>query len=188
MDGNLTPQQCAAQLFDGDVTTFGDLEHTWDDYYIVDFGEGVAVSLEEVMLMPRSTASNHASRLNGTILSGSNNGTDWIPITAPVTGAAMNQWSHIQGDQILNSGAYRYIKISGAEQGDIAEVELYGTYQAAPSVVAGKITSMDVQQAGQGTLKYPQVPGGYTVSVKESSHPQVVGLMDPFTHPRKTPR
>lgn len=175
-DGNLTPQQCAAQLFDGDVTTFGDLEHTWDDYYIVDFGEGVAVSLEEVMLMPRSTASNHASRLNGTILSGSNNGTDWIPITAPVTGAAMNQWSHIQGDQILNSGAYRYIKISGAEQGDIAEVELYGTYQAAPSVVAGKITSMDVQQAGQGTLKYPQVPGGYTVSVKESSHPQVVGL------------
>ena len=59
-------------LFDGDVNTFGDLVQQFGGYYTVDFGEGVTVSLTDVMMMPRSTGQNHANRLNNTVIYGSN--------------------------------------------------------------------------------------------------------------------
>jgi len=175
-DNALTADQCAALLFDKDVTTFGDLKNATGDYYTVDFGEGVSVRLSEVIFMPRSTAANHASRLNGAIVSGSNDGVNWTQITPAVSGATMNQWAQITEGTLLDNGAYRYFKISGAEQGDIAEVEFYGTYVANPELIAGKITTMADQEPSQTRLIYPSIPEGYTVSIKTSSNEEVVAL------------
>ena len=172
-DKKLTPEQCAALLFDGDVNTFGDLLNATGDYYTVDFGEGVTVSLSEVMFMPRST---HASRLNGTIVSGSNDGENWTQITSPVNGAAANQWTQVKETELLDRGAYRYFKISDAAQGDIAEVEFYGSYTADPGLIAQKIVSLDDQLPSQTKMIYPSVPAGYTVSIKESGNEAVVAL------------
>ena len=128
-DGTLTPQQCAEQLFDGNIATFGDLKNTYGDYYILDFGSSKKVSIQEVLLMPRSTRQDHADRMNGTILSGSNDGETWTQLTVPSQGAVMNRWTYVGGEEILDQGYYRYIKISGAQQGNIAEVEWYGSFQ-----------------------------------------------------------
>nr|MCR5753307.1 putative Ig domain-containing protein [Acetatifactor sp.] len=100
-DGRLNPEQCAALLFDGNASTFSDLKNATGDYYTVDFGEGVTVGLSEVMFMPRSTAQNHADRLNGAIVSGSNDGENWTQITPAVSGAVMNQWTQIKENVLL---------------------------------------------------------------------------------------
>lgn len=183
-DGKLTAQQCAALLFDQDTTTFGDLKNTEGDYYTVDFGEGVSVALTEVMLMPRSTAQNHADRLNGTIISGSDDGENWTQITPAVTGAVMGEWSRITEKSLLDRNAYRYFKISGASQGDIAEVEFYGTYMADPERIASRITGLEEQLPSQTQLRWPLIPAGYTIAVKESSHPWIVSLDGRITTPQ----
>lgn len=182
-DGKTTADGCAALLFDGDVTTFGDLKNASGEYYTVDFGEGVQVSLQEIMLMPRSTAANHASRMDGTVIYGSNSTTEnittdttveWTQLTPTVSGSTMEVWTQIQENDLLDTGAYRYFKIAGATQGDIAEVEFYGTYHAAVEKIANQITEMADQEPSQSSLVYPSVPQGYTIRVKTTSNPDVV--------------
>ena len=174
-DGKLTPAQCGELIFDGDINTFGDLKNAKGDYYTVDFGEGVEVNLKEILLMPRSTAQNHADRLNGTIVSGSRDGKDWVQITPAVRGAVMKQWTQIKEEELLDNGAYRYFMISGAAQGDIAEVEFYGMYTADPALIAGRITKIDPQLPSQEVMAYPSVPYGYTVSIRKSENEDVIG-------------
>ena len=143
-DKKSTAFECARYLFDGDPSTFGDLANSKGDYYVIDYGEGNAVSVSEVLFMPRSTAANHASRLNGTVLYGTNDelvfeedGTfsksansnvNWVAITPAVSGAVMNPWIEYGSSDILDSTPYRYFKIDGAAQGDVAEVEIYGKF------------------------------------------------------------
>ncbi len=178
-DNRLDEEAVARLLFDGDPSTFGDLKTQWDDYYMVDFGEGVTVSLMEVMIMPRSD--KNFARTNGTIIYGSNDTTSdydskaWTQITPPVEGVALNTWSHIPSSKLLDNGSYRFFKIAGAEQGDIGEVEFYGTYGADVGMVAGQLKSLPVQEATQTTLVYPSIPAGFTVTVKSSSNENVIG-------------
>ncbi len=190
-DGKATAEQCAALLFDGDVSTFGDLKNAEGDYYVVDFGEGVTVSLQEVMFMPRSTQQNHADRLNGAVVYGTNDdltndatgaSANWTKLTNEVSGATMNVWTQVS--DMLDDGSYRYFKIAGAEQGDIAEVEFYGTYTADPALIANKITSMADQQPSKSKLVYPSVPTGYTVSVASTSNEDVVALDGTINTPK----
>ena len=182
--GQVDEHNIAKTLFDGDVTTFGDLEEQTAGlgHYFVDFGEGVSVTLSEVMLMPRSTEAGHASRLNGTVIYGSNDiehaayaDKTWTPLTPAVTGATMNVWTHIPESAMMNKGAYRFYKISGGQGGNIAEVEFYGTYGADVSMVAGQITSMPEQSAFQSKVAYPAIPAGFTAAIKTSSNENVIG-------------
>ncbi|MDE7326523.1 MAG: hypothetical protein K2N63_09635 [Lachnospiraceae bacterium] len=179
-DGKLTPEQCAALLFDGNVTSFGDLKNQFGDYYVVDFGEGVSVSLTDVMMMPRP---DHPARMNGTVIYGSNDteheaysDKEWTALTPAVSGAAANTWSHIAESSILSKESYRFFKILGAENGDISEVEFYGTYHAEVGKIAEQIKELAVQEAAQSTLVYPAVPAGFTLSVASSSNEAVIGM------------
>ncbi len=178
-DGKLNPEQSAALLFDGNLNTFGDLKNQHGDYYVVDFGEGVAVSLTDVMMMPRP---DHPNRMNGTVIYGSNDAEhedysekEWTALTPGISGAVANTWSHIKEDAILDKGQYRFFKILGAENGDISEVEFYGTYHAAVDKIAAQITELAVQEAAQSTLVYPDVPVGFTLSVTSSNNEAVIG-------------
>lgn len=173
-DKNKTRETNAQMLFDGDVNTFGDLVQQFGGYYTVDFGEGVTVSLTDVMMMPRSTGQNHANRLNNTVIYGSNDGNTWTQLTPAVTGATNGVWHHVPESAIMSKDAYRCFKIDGAENGDIAEVEFYGSYGADVSMVAGQIKSLPVHEATETTLIYPSVPAGFTVAVKSSSNEGVI--------------
>ncbi len=171
-DKKSTAFECARYLFDGDTSTFGDLANSNGDYYVIDYGEGNAVSVSEVLFMPRSTAANHASRLNGTVLYGTNDelvfeedGTfsksansnvNWVAITPAVSGAVMNTWIEYGSSDILDSTPYRYFKIDGAAQGDVAEVEIYGIFAGNdndedPKDDAGADKSEDDNESNSGT-------------------------------------
>ncbi len=177
-DTPLTELECGKFPFDGDINTFVSLKDSEGEYYDIDFGEGVTVTLEEVMFMPRSSQADHASRLNGAIVSGSNDKETWTVLTTPVSGAAMYEWSHMKGKDILHKDAYRYFRVSGAKQGDIAEVEFYGSYNADPKIIADSITKLADQEPYQTQMEYPAIPGGYTISVKNSSDKDIVALGD----------
>ena len=178
-DGKLSPEQSAALLFDGNTDSFGDLKNQFGDYYVVDFGEGVTVSLTDVMLMPRAS---HPNRMNNTVIYGSNDTghesydeKEWVKLTPAVTGATANKWTHFGESDIADKNGYRFFQILGAENGDISEVEFYGTYHAAVQMIADQIKELPVQEALQTELTYPYLPAGYTVSVDTSSNEAVIG-------------
>ena len=130
--GGLTAAQVGYLLFDGNMTTFGDLNTATGSYYIADFGAGSAVKLNEIKLMPRAPSNGvtYSGRMNGLIVQGSNDNVSWTNLTQAVTGAKDNTWTDIKIDKILNQNNYRYLKLynSTAWSGDVAEVEFYGDY------------------------------------------------------------
>ncbi len=187
-DDKLNAEQSAALLFDGNTDTFGDLKNQFGDYYIADFGEGVTVSLTDIMLMPRAS---HPTRLNGTVVYGSNDtehesydDKEWVQLTPAVSGAAANTWTHFAESDLMSKEAYRFFQIIGAENGDISEVEFYGSYHAAVEMIAGQIQSMDVQEALQTSLVYPSVPSGFTISVESSSNENIISKDGTGSHRR----
>ena len=123
----LTAAQVGYLLFDGNTATYGDLNTGTGSYYTVDFGTGAAVKLNEIKLMPRPS---YSSRLNGMVILGSNDNTNWTDLIQAVTGAEDNTWTDIRVDKILDQNSYRYLKLynSTAWSGDVAEVEFYGDY------------------------------------------------------------
>ncbi len=132
--GEYTAEQNAEFLFDGILTdansnknNFGEVKNG-SGYYTIDFGNGTKMCLEAVMFYPRSDGrENIAKRLNGVKVYGSNDGSAWTQITKAVTDAAMYQWAMISDSDIISKDSYRYFKISGAEYGNMGEVEFYGT-------------------------------------------------------------
>lgn len=123
----LSKDQVGYLLFDGNTTTAGDLNTSTGSYYTVDFGEGASVRLNRIELIPRQT---NSSRLNGMIVQGSNDNTNWTNLSNPVKGAQEGVWSVINSDNILSQGNYRYLKLynSTAWSGNVAEIEFYGEY------------------------------------------------------------
>jgi hypothetical protein len=200
-DKKSTPQQCAEFLFDKDVTTFGDLLNANGDFYVIDYGENVQVKVKSVLMMPRSTAANHASRLNGARLYGtndelifegngsysdsSNQGVKWTAITPEVSGATMNTWSEFGSDSILTDQAFRYFKIAGAQQGDIAEVEIYGEYNSAIESIVESITSLPEQNPDRNKLAFPEVPGGFKLAVYSTDNEDLLSLDGSYIAPQE---
>lgn len=123
----LTKEQIGYYLFDGNLSTAGDLNTGNGSYYIVDFGAGSSVKLNEIKLMPRT---GNITRANGVILLGSNDNVNWITLTNPVIGAQTDTWIDIRADKISDQNYYRYYKIynPGAWFGNLTEVEFYGDY------------------------------------------------------------
>ncbi|WP_301624876.1 hypothetical protein [Paenibacillus apis] len=91
----------------------------------MDFGEGAAVRLSGIFLLPRTS---YAGRMNGVVVQGSNDRAAWTDLTAPVTGAAEGVWTYLDNAKLLDSGDYRYLRIyNGASwNGNLAEAEFYG--------------------------------------------------------------
>lgn len=124
-NGGLSEEEVGYLLFDSDPATFGDLVSGPGAYYIVDFGEGAAVRLSGIFLLPRTS---YAGRMNGVVVQGSNDRAAWTDLTAPVTGAAEGVWTYLDNAKLLDSGDYRYLRIyNGASwNGNLAEAEFYG--------------------------------------------------------------
>lgn len=120
----LSAEQIGYLLFDGNTATFGDLNTGAGSYYTIDFG-AAKVKLTDALLMPRS---GYPARLNGTVLQGSNDNTNWTTLNAPLAGNLEGTWAYLQENQLLAHEYYRYIRIYNdtAWSGDVAEVELYG--------------------------------------------------------------
>ncbi|RDY32075.1 discoidin domain-containing protein [Lachnotalea glycerini] len=114
-------------IFDGDITTYGDLNTSSGSYYTIDFKEGKSVDLSEIVLMPRA---GYDTRLNGLIIQGSNDNETWTNLTNKVTDAQEGIWYDIQYDDLLKHESYRYIRIynDASWNGNVSEVEFYGDY------------------------------------------------------------
>ncbi|MGO4109881.1 OmpL47-type beta-barrel domain-containing protein [Paenibacillus sp. YAF4_2] len=177
----LAADQVGYLLFDGDSTTYGDLTNSTGTY-TVDFGEGVSVELNEIVLMPRST---HPARMNGLIIQGSNDNVNWTNLTKPVASSQANKWLDISKDQLLEHQAYRYFRLynSTAWSGNVAEVELHGTYTASAEVVASTITSLAVPAKGAASLTLPKVPGGYSISLTSTAPEGIIASDGTITQP-----
>lgn len=181
----LSADQVGYLLFDGNVNTCGDLNKTNGSYYTVDFGEGATVKLSEIVLMPRMTT-NHYGRLNGMVIQGSNDNTNWTNLTKEVSGAQYNTWYDIRSNDLQDKNAYRYFRLYNASawSGDVAEVEFYGQYNAAPELLASKITSIDSVKKEEKKISLPKLPAGYILSMKASSDESVIALDGTVTSPR----
>ncbi len=128
----MTAEQCAQQLFDGDLNTFGDLKD--GNTYTIDFGEKATISPTKFEIYPRKGTGNKGpeeftARLNGVKFQGSNDGQTWEDITAELSGipdkdAASVKWHELT---VITTGNYRYIQITGGQGGNMAEVKMYGT-------------------------------------------------------------
>ena len=163
----LSADQVGYLLFDGNTSTFGDLNTASGSYYTVDFGEGAAVKLDEAVLMPRAS---FPARMNGMVIQGSNDNVNWTNITTGVKGSLANTWYVMENDQIVDHNAYRYLRLynSSAWSGDVAEVEFYGDYTASAATLASKITSLAPPALYATSIAMPKIPAGYTVSIKSN--------------------
>lgn len=125
--GNVTKEAAGLAIFDGNTSTFGDLQTAAGSSYLVDFGAGSSVRLSQVMLMPRAS---HPGRMNGLVVQGSNDNAAWTDLTAKASGSAAETWTYIGEDQILSREAYRYIRVFNASSwfGNVAEVKFYGEF------------------------------------------------------------
>ncbi|RTE10819.1 discoidin domain-containing protein [Paenibacillus whitsoniae] len=178
----LSADQVGSLLFDGSTSSFGDLNTASGSYYTIDFGEGVTVKLDEAVLMPRAS---FPARLNGMVIQGSNDNVNWTNITTGVKGALANTWYVMDNDQIVDHNAYRYLRLynSSAWSGDVAEVEFYGDYTASAAMVASKITSIPTQAMYAASIAMPKIPAGYTLSIKSTSPPGIIGTDGTITQP-----
>lgn len=179
----LSADQVGYLLFDGDPNTYGDLTNSTGNY-TVDFGEGVSVELNEIVLMPRAS---HPARMNGLVIQGSNDKVSWTNLTKPVASSQANKWLDISGGQLLDHGSYRYFRLynAAAWSGNAAEVELHGKYSASAEIVASKITSIAMPAKDAPSLTLPHVPGGYSVSIATAAPEGIIGADGTITKPDK---
>ena len=121
----LSADQVGYLLFDGRADTAGDLNTATGSYYVIDFGAGAKISLDQVFLLPRATK---ATRANGTVVQASDDGTTWKDLTTALSGAAEGTWSDA-GAVAAGGQSYRYLRLINqtAWSGDLAEVQLYGS-------------------------------------------------------------
>lgn len=125
-------------LFDGNPATYGDLAEGTGAYYTIDFGEGAAVKLSDVFLLPRT---GYAGRMNGLLIQGSHDKKSWKDLTPAVSGAKDGTWTSLNKEQINDADAYRYLRIynPSAWSGNVAEVELYGDYEVSAEHIQSKV-------------------------------------------------
>lgn len=170
----LSKEQVGYLLFDGNPSTFGDLNNVYG-YYTVDFGTGASVKLSEVLLMPRETV---PARMLGMVVQGSNDNVNWTDITKPVSGSTAKVWTVLNGGQIVNHNAYRYFRLynSNSWSGNVAEVEFYGEYEASAANIASKIKSIATPAMDASQITMPRVPSGYSIAIK-STTPE--GIIEP---------
>ncbi|WP_051251118.1 discoidin domain-containing protein [Paenibacillus harenae] len=133
----LSEEQVGYLLFDGNTATYGDLNTGSGSYYTIDFGANASVRLSGINLMPRT---GQSGRLNGLIVQGSNDNSNWTNLTQAVIGAQDNKWIELRSNKILNQQAFRYLRLYNSSTwfGNVAEVEFYGNYDftAVPKVIA----------------------------------------------------
>jgi hypothetical protein len=121
------PTLSGLPAFDGNVTTFVDLQSGNGTWIQADFGEGRDVRLTEVSLTPRS---GFALRLNGAWITGSNDGVSWTTLaTLPTNAYAANATTTPSTLLVSDANSYRFLRFNGAANsfGNVAEIDYVGT-------------------------------------------------------------
>lgn len=154
----------AKALFDnnlGSVTDFRLNGSGYGAYLTFDFKEGGQALLSKVEVIARQDG--YASRINGTVVQGSNDNAAWTTIS----GAAWNttEWQTLT---VNGTVPYRYIRITNRNNwyGNMAELRLYGTVEA-----KNKIETLSISSAQ--SLKNRIVPGNkvkLSFQAKEAIH------------------
>lgn len=107
------------RAFDGDLTTSPDTQ-TAKGWVQVDLGEGNAARIDVIRYHPKS---NTISRINGGIVQGSVNGTNWVNLFS-INGITQAQWYAVS---ISDQTPFRYFRYFDNHGGytNVAELELY---------------------------------------------------------------
>ena len=129
----------AGNLFDSNTGTITDFRVNGSGYggYITfDFKEGNLVTLSKAEVLARQD--NNYLRINGTVVQGSNDNTNWTTIST-VAGKSMD-WQTLS---INGTVPYRYIRIYNGNQwyGNMAELRLYGAVEATNKIETASISS-----------------------------------------------
>ena len=118
----------APKLFDGDIATYADLNEN-DAFIGLDMGSAYGVTA--VAAYPRSA---WASRLNNTVMYGSNDSPSWDnveQISQPITCSSDQAWTSTVG---TSDNLYRYLVLGKPEKsnfnGNLTELRIYGWTQA----------------------------------------------------------
>jgi hypothetical protein len=116
--------------FDNDPTTFISLQNANGTWVQADFGQDNYASLTQVRLTPRP---NYGLRLNGATITASNDGVTWTLLAVlPTDAYASNADNTPRTLAVADNSEYRYLRINGSNgsNGDVAEVEYFGTTNA----------------------------------------------------------
>ncbi|MBB3061187.1 Calx-beta domain-containing protein [Microbulbifer rhizosphaerae] len=115
--------------FDGERSTYVDLQSPSGTWVQADFGEGRYVSLTRVRLTPRW---DYGRRLNNSVIEGSNDGENWTRLArVPHDEYLQATWdNHVTTLEVSDDTPYRYVRLLGSNgsHGNIAEIELFGTH------------------------------------------------------------
>ena len=152
-------------LFDGNLVSVTDYRLNGSGagaWVAFDFRGGGTVSLQRVELISRQD--QYASRINGTIVQGSNDFTTWDNLT----NAAGNtvEWQTLTSG---NATPYRYIRFINGNNwvGNMAEVRLYGIVKSIAQIATASITS--AQSLSPATVLNKRVVAGNTLTLKFSA-------------------
>ncbi|MBB3112129.1 hypothetical protein FHS18_004207 [Paenibacillus phyllosphaerae] len=119
--GTGTPEENGWLAFDGNTTTATDAV-TNPSWILVDLGEGNAQVIGGIKFYPRST---HISRVNGAIIQGSNDGTNFVDLYT-ISGIGSAKW-YFASFSTNSDTAYRYLRYyTSKSNANVAELEFYG--------------------------------------------------------------
>jgi len=121
------PTLSGLPAFDGNVTTFVDLQNANGTWVQADFGDGRNVRVSEVTLTPRS---GYALRLNGAWITASNDGVTWTTLaTLPTNAYSANATTTPSTLLISDTNSYRFLRFNGpaGSNGNVAEIDYVGT-------------------------------------------------------------
>ena len=168
---NATDAVAAANLlFDSNVTTTTDYRVNgsgfggWVEF---DFRGGGTVVLSRVEVLARQ---DQAGRINGVVVQGSNDNTNWTTITNAAGNTA--EWQTL----IANSTTpFRYLRVFSGGQwyGNMAELRLYGVVKSTAQIATASMTS--AQSLSPAASLNKRVVSGNTVTLKFTAKAAITG-------------
>lgn len=147
-------------LFDSSLATATDYRVNndgWGAWVEFDFRGGGTVSLSRVEIIARQ---DQAGRINGAVVQGSNDNTNWETIT----NAAGNtvEWQTLT---VNNATPYRYLRVYNGNRwyGNMSELRLYGSVKSTAQIATASITS--AQSLSPATVLNKRVVAGNSVTL-----------------------
>jgi hypothetical protein len=126
-------------LFDSNLASGTDFRLNgggWGAWVTFDFKEGGTGTIQRAEVIGRQD--QYSSRINGTVLQGSNDNTSWTTISNAAWNTA--DWQTLT---VANPQPYRYIRVTngGNWYGNMQELRLYGTAQSTNKIATASMSS-----------------------------------------------
>jgi hypothetical protein len=147
-------------LFDSNLGTFTDYRLNgagWGAWVEFDFRAGGTVKLSRVEVIARQ---DQVARINGVVVQGSNDRTNWVPVTNYAGNTA--EWQTLTA---TSATPYRYLRVTNGNNwvGNMSELRLYGVTQSTAQIATASITS--AQSLSPASVQNKRVIAGNTVTL-----------------------